>query len=88
MKAEPSVIYVQIYSRPDCHLCEVAKKKILNFAREFPIHVEEIDISRDEEILAAYWERIPLIFVNGRLAAKYRIDEKEFRRILTKARRG
>ncbi len=88
MKAESSVIHIQIYGRPDCHLCEVAKKKILNFAREFPIHVEEVDISQNEELLAAYWERIPLVFVNGRLAAKYRIEDKDFRKILKKAKRG
>ncbi len=81
-------IRVMIYGKADCHLCEIAKKKIRQFHDEFSFEMIEVDITSDPSLYAQYAERIPLVFVNGHLVAKYRIDDKTFRKALKKAERG
>ncbi len=86
--SEREPIRVEIYGKADCHLCEVARKKVLQFTDEFAIEIIDIDITSDPLLEKQYVERIPLIFVNGHLVAKYRIEEKTFRKALKKAERG
>ena len=47
-----------------------------------PIALEEIDITTDEELLERYGVEIPVLLVDGKKAAKYRITEAELRKIL------
>jgi len=47
-----------------------------------PIQVEEIDISTDPELEARYGLEIPVLLVDGRKVAKYRIDEQALKRIV------
>jgi hypothetical protein len=44
--------------------------------------LEEIDISGDPELEARYGLEIPVLEVNGRKAAKYRVTEAELERLL------
>jgi hypothetical protein len=44
------------------------------------IDLEEIDITSDPELLALYEYEIPVLLVDGKKAAKYRITEEELRR--------
>jgi glutaredoxin len=67
-------IALTIYSRPGCHLCEEMKTTIER--------IEEIDISADADLEARYGTEIPVLLVNGQKAAKYRISEFEFARLL------
>ena len=73
-----------LYTRPGCHLCDDMKATILRVARTSPdpIAIEEIDISSDPELERRYGEEIPVLLVEGRKAAKYRITEGELTRIL------
>ena len=73
-----------LYTRPGCHLCDDMKATIQRVARASPdpIAIEEIDISSDPELERRYGEEIPVLFVEGRKAAKYRITEGELTRIL------
>ena len=47
-----------------------------------PLEVTEVDISDDPELEQRYGEEIPVLMVEGKKAAKYRISEIELRRIL------
>lgn len=78
------VIELTIYSRPGCHLCDEMKAvvaRVASFSLS-PISVEEIDISTDAELERRYGLEVPVLMVNGRKAAKYRIGEEELRRLL------
>ena len=77
------MISLTIYSRPGCHLCDEMKAIIERVARSVPLTVDEIDISRDAELDERYRLEIPVLMVNGRKVAKYRITEEELTRILT-----
>jgi hypothetical protein len=47
-----------------------------------PIAVEEIDISTDPDLETRYGLEIPVLLVDGKKAAKYRIGDGELRRLL------
>jgi glutaredoxin len=83
------VIQLTIYSRPGCHLCEEMKATVQRAAgvsRE-PVKIDEIDISTDADLEARYGPDIPVLLVDGKKAAKYRVTEQELRRMLD-ARHG
>jgi hypothetical protein len=54
---------------------------------EAPVRIDEIDISTDPDLEARYGVEIPVLLVDGRKAAKYRMSEEELMRILA-AREG
>jgi len=69
-------VLVEIYSKPDCHLCDDAKAILLNMQRRDGFALREVNIATDEKLLAEYGARIPLVFVNGHLVCKYFVEEK------------
>jgi glutaredoxin len=73
-----------IYSRPGCHLCDDMKALVARVARTAatPIAIEEIDITTDPALETRYGAEIPVLLVNGKKAAKYRIAEDALRRWL------
>ena len=76
------MILLQLYSRPGCHLCDDMKAIVARVAREVPLTLQEIDISTDPELEARYGPEIPVLEIEGKKAAKYRISEDELRRML------
>jgi glutaredoxin len=79
---------VEIYSKPDCCLCDEAKAVLTRVRAEQPFELVEIDIGRDPGLLERYGTEIPVVFVGGRKAFKYRVDEQELRRRLARAAGG
>ena len=79
------VIALTIYSKPECHLCDDMKRVVRRVAQtsDDRIAIEEIDISHDPDLQARYGLEIPVLLVNGRKVAKYRISEDALRRVLT-----
>jgi hypothetical protein len=47
-----------------------------------PIQLDEVDISTDPELERLYGIEIPVLMVNGKKVAKYRVREWELLRIL------
>jgi glutaredoxin len=78
------VIALTIYSRPGCHLCDEMKAVVGRVVRTAgtAISIEEVDISTDPDLESRYGLEIPVLLVDGRKAAKYRITEEELRRLL------
>jgi glutaredoxin len=76
------VIAVTLYSRPGCHLCDDMKAVVARVAQTIPMAVDEIDISTDLELERRYGEQVPVLLVDGRPAAKGRIDDESLLRIL------
>jgi len=79
-------VRLTLYSKPGCHLCEEMKAVVARVAARVPLRLEEVDISQDEALMAAYGEQIPVLLIDGRKAAKYRIDEGELERRLRRRR--
>jgi thiol-disulfide isomerase/thioredoxin len=79
-----AVIVLTLYSRPGCHLCDEMKAVVQRAARAAaaPSTIEEIDISTDPALEERYGLEIPVLLVDGRKAAKYRITEEALLRLL------
>jgi len=77
-----------IYSRPGCHLCDEMKAVVERVVRSAagPLTIEAIDISTDPALEARYGVEIPVLLVDGKKVAKYRIGEEALRRILSAAK--
>jgi len=73
---------VVLYTRKGCHLCEEAKREIerLRAAAEFQLEIRDVDA--DPELQARFSNEVPVVFINGRKAFKYRVDAKQFLRRL------
>jgi hypothetical protein len=80
------MIALTLYSRPGCHLCDDMKAVITRVTRELPLAItlEEIDISTDADLEARYGVEIPVLLLDGRKVAKYRVTEAELARLLTR----
>ena len=83
------MIVLTLYSRPGCHLCGEMKAVVRRTASasQAPITIDEIDISTDPILEARYGLEIPVLLIDGRKAAKYRVTEGELTRLLA-ARQG
>ena len=81
------MIALTIYSRPGCHLCDEMKAIVARVARRVPLTLDEVDISADPALEQRYGLEIPVLLVNGKKAAKYRVTEWQLTRMLS-ARAG
>ncbi|MFZ5469199.1 MAG: glutaredoxin family protein [Myxococcota bacterium] len=65
---------VEIYSKPNCPLCDEAKEVLEKVQRRVPFRLREIDIESDPVLYEAFKYDIPVVFVDGRKAFKHRVD--------------
>lgn len=78
---------ITIYSRPGCHLCDEMKAVVHRVAGG-TAPIEEVDISTDPDLEARYGLEIPVLLIDGRKVAKYRIDEEALRKLLWRKAEG
>lgn len=80
-----------IYSKPGCHLCDDMKALVYRVmaahAATHTIALDEIDISTDPALLDRYSLEIPVLLIDGKKVAKYRVTEAELIQMLV-AREG
>jgi glutaredoxin len=73
---------VIVYSRKGCHLCEVVKESLSKLSRRGGFTWHEIDVDGDADLRRQFNDEVPVVFIDGRKAFKYRMDEQEFLRKL------
>ena len=73
-----------IYSRPGCHLCDDMKAVVKQVVRDVDesASIDEVDISTDPALEALYGLEIPVLMIDGKKAAKYRVTEDALKRML------
>ena len=74
--------HVTLYSKPDCHLCDIAKDRVANVRKCVPFTLETVDITTDPDLFERYKERVPVLLINGEEAFVYRVSEKQLTRKL------
>jgi hypothetical protein len=81
---------LRLYSRPGCHLCEDMKAVVMRaaLAAGVAVTIEDVDVSRDPSLEARYGLEIPVLELDGRKVAKYRISEEAAVRMLTAPERA
>jgi glutaredoxin len=77
---------VTVYSRPGCHLCEEAIATLRHLQRELGFGLAERDIDRDEALQRAYFERVPVIALDGEELSDFFVDEAVLRERLESRR--
>jgi glutaredoxin len=73
---------VTLYTREGCHLCDEARDVLVRVRTRHDFELEERDIERDERLLRAYLERIPVVSIDGAEAFELFVDESELERML------
>ena len=85
-------MHLTIYSRPGCHLCDEMKSLVHRFVAQHSglthMNVDEIDIETDRELCDRYGLEIPVLLIDGKKVAKYRISEEELARMVEARDRG
>ena len=75
-------IVAELYTTEECRLCREMKSILERVGREYPLTIREIDISSDSLLHARFAEEVPVLFLDGRKAFKYRVSEAALRRKL------
>ena len=80
------MIEIVLYSKPGCCLCDEVKAQLARLRRAVPFDMSEVNILDDPETFEQFREEIPVVFVNGKKAFKYHLDENDFLRRIEKLR--
>lgn len=77
---------VQIYSKPNCCLCDELKAVALRVKARVAFTLVEVDITQDPSLFERYRYDIPVVFVDGSKAFKHRMTEQAFEERLLRGR--
>jgi len=77
---------ITLYMRKDCCLCDGMKEAVRAVAGEFSLDVKELDVDSSAELRLRYGDEVPVLFINGRKAFKYRVTEGELKKRLEHGR--
>jgi glutaredoxin len=69
------VSVLTLYSKPGCHLCEEALQALQALQGEIAFELRVRDISSDEALHRAYFERIPVVDLDGEELCEYFVEE-------------
>ncbi len=70
---------VELYGHAACSLCATARTQLVRLQRELGFELVEHDIHVDERLLRAYFERVPVVCVDGEELLNYHVDEAVLR---------
>jgi glutaredoxin len=75
-----------VYSKPDCHLCAEAMTLLERLQGELGFELAERDITADDALQRAYFERIPVVALDGEVLFEYFVEESVLRERLESRR--
>ena len=78
----PDPRQVLVYTRKGCHLCEIVKESLVKLERRGLFRWQEVDVDSDDQLRRQFTDEVPVVFIDGRKAFKYHMDEREFLRKL------
>jgi glutaredoxin len=76
---------VRLYTKPGCHLCDLAREVVAEVCAELGESFDEVDITAGpdaDRLMRAYGEEIPVTFVDGRQHDFWHVDEGRLRAAL------
>ena len=77
---------VTVYSRPGCHLCVEVVTRLGALREELGFDLHELDIEADEQLQRAFFERIPVVVLDGEEVCEHVLDEPLLRERLESRR--
>jgi hypothetical protein len=87
----PASRVLALIGKPGCHLCDDARRVVAAVVAGLPegapaVTVEEHDILRDPVLHEKYVEEIPVVLIDGRTHAFWRVDPARLRTALLEDR--
>lgn len=73
---------VRLYTRTNCHLCDVARADLERICGELAVAFDQVDVDTDPALTAEYGDRVPVIVVDGREHGCFEIEEPRLRAAL------
>ena len=71
-----------LYTREGCGLCEEMKAVIRKVGEEVPLQLGEVDVDGTADLKEKLGHEVPVLFINGRKAFKYRLTARDLRKRL------
>ena len=75
----PAMTVLTLYSKPDCHLCVDAREALEGLQSELGFAISEVDITTDDRLHRAYFERIPVVALGEEELSEYFVNEQALR---------
>jgi hypothetical protein len=69
---------VRLYSRPGCHLCDVAREVIVAEQSRTLFVFEDVSVEGDDSLELEYGIRIPVVTIDGEERFEIQVDAAEF----------
>lgn len=66
----------KLYTRKGCHLCDKAKKILLELKETMNFQLEEIDIEQSDDLIEKYGLMIPVVVIDGKEVQYGQIDKQ------------
>jgi glutaredoxin len=82
MRLSTTMTRITLYTKAGCHLCEKARDALLRVARDYPLTIDIVDITSDNELYERYWDVIPVVEIEGGPTFVSRISEFRLRKVL------
>jgi glutaredoxin len=84
-------IQLTFISKPDCHLCEVAREVVDGVIAELgpaaSVDVVELSILEHPDLYAKHVEEIPVVLLDGRVHNIWRVDPARLKQAILEAAR-
>ncbi|GAA1464661.1 glutaredoxin family protein [Microbacterium thalassium] len=77
-----------LIGKDGCHLCDVAREVIETVAMDLPenaVEIEELSILEDPALYEQWWEKIPVVLIDGEFHAHWRVSPERLRAALDAA---
>ncbi|MGA7160350.1 MAG: glutaredoxin family protein [Bacteroidota bacterium] len=75
---------VTLISKNECHLCDEARNVLLQAQKKVAFDLKEKKIVQESREFEEYYERIPVILIDGVFAFQYRVSELQLLKFLNK----
>ncbi|MBI2912420.1 MAG: glutaredoxin family protein [Chloroflexi bacterium] len=73
---------VTLYTKEECGLCREAEELLRRLARKIRFDLELVDIEGHPDLHSRYWDRVPVVAVEGKEVAAAPLDEGRLRAVL------
>ncbi|MDQ1124549.1 glutaredoxin family protein [Microbacterium trichothecenolyticum] len=77
-----------LIGKPGCHLCDVAEQIVESVVADLPpavadrVEIEQASIADDVALYEKWWEKIPVVLIDGELHAHWRVSADRLRAAL------
>ncbi len=72
------MVLVEMFSKDDCHLCEVARVSLAKLQRRHPFELRETKIREGDPLFEQMKDRVPVIHIGGSYAFHFKVPEEQF----------